>query len=231
MRANAATGPVRSLRLLALAFSLLFNAALIFAVLQVRFEGLKAPEPVVELVIERPPPPPPPPPPEEEKKPPPPKSATKVARNVSQKMAKREQKTLAPSDPGPPIYALDPSGDVAQGSGAVGGGQSGTGRQRGNNRLGMYAPSDYADRVKSQIIANKVYPAEARQKLQECFVSYTVTVDGKGNMLAYDIDPCGHPLLDAAVREAILKAAPFPVPPDMGAERYDIHGSLVFRLK
>jgi protein TonB len=129
------------------------------------------------------------------------------------------------------VHFLDPSGEVAQGSGAIGGGQGGTGKRRGADRLGMHAPSDYADRVKSQIIAAKEYPVEARKKLQECFVSYTLTVDRNGNMLAYTIDPCGNALLDAAVRDAIAKAAPFPVPPDMGAERYDIHGSLVFRLK
>lgn len=146
-------------------------------------------------------------------------------------MAKPEQTVQAPVDPGPPVHFLDPSGEVSEGSGAIGGGQSGTGTRRGSNRRGMHAPSDYADKVKSKIIAAKVYPAEAMKKLQECFVSYTVTVDRNGNMLDYDIDKCGHELLDQAVRNAILGAAPFPVPPDMGAERYDIHGSLVFRLK
>lgn len=225
---NLSAAPERSRRLAALALSLLFNAAVVLAVLQVRFAGLPASPPPfeLELVIEPAPPPPPPPPPEEKK--PTPKAPVRVARQAADKLAKPEQKVQAPTDPGPPVHFLDPAGEVAEGSGAIGGG---SGKQSGAARRGMHVPSDYAERVKSRIIAARTYPAEAKQKLQECFVSYTLSVDRNGALLTYDIDRCGHPLLDQAARDAIAQGAPYPVPPDLGAERYDIHGSLVFRLK
>lgn len=233
MSVKQLSAPERSRRPLALALSLLFNAAVILAVLQVRFAGQPASPPPLELelVIEQAPPPPPPPPPQPEEKKPTPKAPVRIARHAADRLAKPEQKIQAPSDPGPPVHFLDPAGEVAEGSGAIGGGQGGSGKQSGAARRGMHVPSDYAEKVKSRIIAARTYPAEAMQKLQECFVSYTLTVDRNGTLVTYDIDRCGHPLLDQAARDAIAQAAPYPVPPDLGAERYDIHGSLVFRLK
>lgn len=222
-------------RSLALLASLLFNAAWVLAVLQVRFaEAPPATPPLeLELVMELPaPPPPPPPPPVPETKKPAHKTPARVAKPAPEKLARPEQKAQAPADPGPPVHFLDPEGDVAEGSGAIGGGQGGTGPTVGTSqRRGMHVPSGYADAVKSRIVAARVYPAEAKQKFQECFVAYTVTVDRNGTLLSYDIDRCGHPLLDQAAKTAIEQAAPFPVPPDQGADRYDIHGSLVFRLR
>lgn len=216
-------------RIVALVLSLVFNAALIFAVFQVRFQALPVSEAAVEIVFERPPPPPLPVPPEE--KMPVPKVSSRFTGAASQRMAKPEQTIQAPVEPGPPVHFLDPSGEVAADPSAIGGGKKGTGARRESDRHGMHAPSDYADKVKSRIIAAMSYPAEAKKNLQECFVSYTVSVDSNGNMLSYDIDKCGNDLLDQAVRNAILQAAPFPVPPNLGAERYAIQGSLVFRLK
>ena len=218
-------------RLTALLLSLAFNAAIVWGVLQVRFAKPPVPERVVELTLELPPPPPPPlpPPPPEEKKPVH-KVTTRIARSTTQRLAKPVQSTVAPTDPGPPVHFLDPAGEVQEGSGAIGGGQAGTGKTKGSERRGMHAPSDYADKVKARIIAAKSYPAEAIKKFQECFISYVVTVDRNGNLIDSRIDTCGHPLLDQAARDAIAKAGPFPAPPDTGAERYDIHGSLIFRL-
>ncbi|HEX5806574.1 MAG TPA: TonB family protein [Macromonas sp.] len=223
----------RTRRSLALLASLLFNGAWVLAVLQVRFaQAPPAPPPLeLELVMEQPAPPPPPPPPPPETKKPTPKTPNRVVRAVASKPDKPVPKEQPPADPGPPVHFLDPEGEVAQGAGDLGSTPARNARPSPPARRGMHVPSDYADAVKSRIVAARLYPAEARQTFQECFVAYTVTVDRNGALLSYDIDRCGNALLDQAARTAIEQAAPFPVPPDQGAERYDIHGSLVFRLR
>lgn len=223
----------RTRRAAALLASLLFNGAWVLAVVQVRFsQAPPAPPPLeLELVMEQPKPPPPPPPPPKAQKPVIPKTPSRTVRTVASTADKPLQKETPPVDPGPPVHFLDPEGDVAEGAGDVGAARGRSAPPKAPARRGMHVPSDYADAVKSRIVAARVYPDSARQQFQECFVSYTVTVNRQGALLSYDIDRCGNDLLNQAARTAIEQAAPFPVPPDQGGDRYDIHGSLVFRLR
>lgn len=101
------------------------------------------------------------------------------------------------------------------------------------------APPDYADKVKAQVIAKVIYPANAlypaprgfkgdpRELLRQCTIPYEVVVDRQGLIVSYEIEACQDELLDAAAEAAILKAQPFAPPPD-GAEQYRIYGSINF---
>lgn len=101
------------------------------------------------------------------------------------------------------------------------------------------APSDYADAVKSRVIAKVVYPANAlypapkgykgdpRELMRQCTIPYEVVVDRQGQIVSYEIERCNDDLLDAAAEAAVLKAQPFPPPPE-GAEQYRIYGSINF---
>lgn len=101
-------------------------------------------------------------------------------------------------------------------------------------------PSGYADTVKNRVIANLKRPEGAVYKpppgykgdpadfKRKCHISYEITLDSSGKMLSYEIDPCGDPLLDAAAEQAVLKAGPFPPPPNQGASRYTVYGTAIF---
>lgn len=101
------------------------------------------------------------------------------------------------------------------------------------------APPDYAEAVKSRVIAKVVYPANAvypapkgfkgdpRELMRQCTIPYEVVVDREGQIVSYEIERCGDDLLDAAAEAAVLKAQPFTPPPE-GAEQYRIYGSINF---
>lgn len=101
------------------------------------------------------------------------------------------------------------------------------------------APSDYAEAVKQRVVARVVYPANAvypaprgfkgdpRELMRQCTIPYEVVVDRQGQIVSYEIERCNDDLLDAAAEAAVLKAQPFPPPPD-GAEQYRIYGSINF---
>lgn len=123
--------------------------------------------------------------------------------------------------PGPPLHKMKTPGA------AVSPGGTGSGGSRNGS---VYAPPDYAEKVKSRVNAAIVYPADARRFLQQCWVAYTLTVDRNGTMLDYKIDNCGDDRLDAAAEAALIKGGPYPPPPDTGAASYEIHGAFVFTL-
>lgn len=103
-------------------------------------------------------------------------------------------------------------------------------------------PIDYADKVKAGITGNMYYPPEAvyaaprgfrgdrRVLIRQCTIPYEIVIDRNGRMISHRIEPCDDNLLDAAAEAALLKAGPFPPPPDMGAEQYVIYGSANFRV-
>lgn len=211
----------------ALALSIAVHAALLMWLLSANLAGEptaaeKTPALPVELVKL----PSPPPPPQEEVK------QVEKAKPAKQKAAARSV-PLPPVEAGPPAHEISSNDDewVAP---------------RVNNNTGWSnvtrrAPPDYAEKVKSQVIAHMDYPTDAVYKAargqkgppprQQCRVAYEVTVDRNGNMLSYKIDPCGSDKLDAAARTALEKSAPFPPPPDTGAEKYVIRGVQIFRLQ
>lgn len=102
------------------------------------------------------------------------------------------------------------------------------------------ASPEYAEQVKSRIISQVIYPANAlypappgfkgdpRLLIRECTVAYEVIVDRQGRIVSYELDPCQDDLLVPAAEAAILKAQPYPPPPD-GAEQYRIYGSINFK--
>ncbi len=101
---------------------------------------------------------------------------------------------------------------------------------------------DYADKVKASITGNMYYPPDAvieaprgfrgdrRVLIRQCTIPYEIVIDRNGRMISHSIEPCDDNLLDAAAEAALLKAGPFPPPPDMGAEQYVIYGSANFRV-
>jgi len=172
---------------------------------------LPEPEPIAEL------PPEPPPavkPPAVKKTAPPPRAPTKPAKAA-----------------GPPVHAFGANNDWAAPPAPASAPSSNRARP---------VPSGYADSVKNRVIANlkrpegAVYTMPAGSKVdpndlkRKCFISYEITLDSAGKMLSYEIDRCGDPLLDAAAEQAVLKAGPFPPPPNLGATRYTVYGTAIF---
>lgn len=104
------------------------------------------------------------------------------------------------------------------------------GANGGAGHHAVYAPPDYAEKVKTRVNAAIVYPADAQRFLQQCWVEYTLSVDRNGHLLDYRIKNCGDDRLDAAAQAALIKGGPYPPPPDSGAASYEIHGALVFTL-
>lgn len=141
----------------------------------------------------------------------------------------------APAKPakaaGPPVHAFGANSDWAA--------PPVTASSQSSSRA-RPVPSGYADTVKNRVIANLKRPDGAVYKpppgykgdpndlKRKCFISYEITLDSAGKMLAYDIDRCGDPLLDAAAEQAVLKAGPFPPPPNQGASRYTVYGTAIF---
>ena len=185
--------------------------------------------------------PPPPPPPPPQVKPPKPVSPTKPrdAAHHADKPKTAEPKpalTHAPLKTQTPTTSVPPQHFFGAHDDSHGTSQE-DGEAARNDSLGgtpasvhMSAPPDYAEIVKAKIIAAKVYPQDAQQKQQQCKVAYQVNIDKRGNIASYEIEPCPVDSLNTATRNAILKAAPFPPPPDFTGSFFELYGSLIFRL-
>ena len=63
----------------------------------------------------------------------------------------------------------------------------------------------------------------------ERMVGYEVTIDRQGNIVSLKMDPCGNDKYDAAAEKAVRDAAPYPPPPDLGADTYVIQRKIIFR--
>tara|TARA_Y100000780_G_C13487123_1_gene340779 strand:+ start:185 stop:502 length:318 start_codon:yes stop_codon:yes gene_type:complete len=102
------------------------------------------------------------------------------------------------------------------------------------------APSGYADTVKGRVTAQLRRPAGSVYKpppgyrgdpedfKRQCYIPYEITVDERGQMVAFEIDPCGDAVLDQAAEQAIRQAGPLPPPPGGVAGRYTIYGTAIF---
>jgi protein TonB len=82
--------------------------------------------------------------------------------------------------------------------------------------------------VRARVLARKHQPVLAWDRRQTCVVNYTVTVTRGGGLAGLSIDPCAIAEINEAARAAIRAAAPFPLPPDLGAATTEVHGSLIF---
>ncbi|WP_323120207.1 TonB family protein [Burkholderia alba] len=99
--------------------------------------------------------------------------------------------------------------------------------------VGMAAiPSDYVTKVFDRInrYAADSYPRAARLRREEGRIAYRLTLDPDGRVQRVDITSSGNDDLDAAARDAIRAAAPFPKPPDLGASAYQLAGTIVYQL-
>lgn len=196
---------------------------------QFRHQPLPAAEPIaVDLYV--PPPPPPEPEPEPEPEPlPEPEPVPEPPKPVVQRP------TPPPAEPpkprGPPVHSFGANQQWAAPPSPPPAAASTRGRM---------APSGYADTVKGRVTANLQRPEGAVYKpppgykgdpndfKRHCYIPYEITVDGRGQMVGFEIDPCGDALLDQAARQAIRQAGPFPPPPGGGEGRYTIYGTAIF---
>jgi len=89
-------------------------------------------------------------------------------------------------------------------------------------------PAAYTKSVLTQIMGKVNYPKIAKVRNQQGVVTLNVTIDGSGAVKAAAVDgSSGVESLDAAAIQAAKEAAPFPAPPDGGAE---VHGNIKFSL-
>jgi protein TonB len=223
--------PQRHVFSIAVAVSLLLHALLIWGVIRWEFaKAPKVPSPVtIEMLVIPPSPPQPPPKPE-------PVKEKEVTLKQSPQPQSRKSARATPDLTNLPVPAPDPGPSPPQhmmGSAGISAGIGGGGGTGGRGRGGkgaVYAPSDYAEKVKARVNAMIVYPADSKHFLQQCWVQYTLTVDRNGQLLDYKIDNCGDDRLDAAAEAALIKGGPYPPPPDKGAASYEIFGAIVFTL-
>ncbi len=101
---------------------------------------------------------------------------------------------------------------------------SGGGGVRGRGSL-----LDFQAAVRRAVLARRVQPRLAWDRRNTCVINYTVTVARDGSLAGLTIDACAVPEINAAAAAAIRAAAPFPAPPDLGAPRTDVHGTLIFQ--
>jgi protein TonB len=101
---------------------------------------------------------------------------------------------------------------------------SASGGARGRGSL-----AEFQAAVKRAVLAHKVQPSLAWDRRNTCVINYTVSVTQDGALAGVSIDPCAVPEINSAAEAAIRSAAPFPPPPDLGAARTEVHGTLVFR--
>ncbi|CAG4884768.1 Protein TonB [Georgfuchsia toluolica] len=216
----------------AFVFSLMVHAALLVWLLTTTLGGgpTALPPHVIALELVRPPPPPTAPPALKDIKPQPLPHAPAPVKPQPKKPVE------LPAPAGAPVHEFAKNDDdwVAVAPGA------GTGRGAGGARR---VPPDYADKVKTRVVAKLDYPPDAvyepppgykgdpKQLKRQCTVPYEIVVDRNGKMISHHIEPCGDGMLDAAAEAALLKAGPFPPPPDLGAEQYVIYGSANFRTR
>jgi protein TonB len=99
----------------------------------------------------------------------------------------------------------------------------------GGGARGRGSLADFQAAVKRAVLARKVQPSLAWDRRNTCVVNYTVSVAQDGALVGLSIDRCAVPEINAAAEVAIRGAAPFPPPPDLGAARTVVHGTLVFR--
>jgi protein TonB len=120
------------------------------------------------------------------------------------------------------------NGNPAPGQGS-GGGPGGGGSGLGNGRAG----GDYLGLIRSRILAQRQYPARAREKHQEGVVRVRFRLSASGGLSrgVEVVKPSGYSLLDEQARQCVLAAAPFPpLPRDLKQDHLTIEVPIVYRL-
>lgn len=249
MQAPVDTTEARSAaRLLAIAFSLLLHAALVWLVLQIVLGTATPPPPVAVTLVHEPAPPPRPAPVLPEPAPRPLPIVRPVVRPVVQspppapvprrQAAPRPVVTIRPNRAAQrrapvvrPTARATPSGPPVMHFGAAGADAGlglDLGTPSGGGGSGHGSIDAFDEAVHRRIQSMKSYPPGLPYMPMECIVEYRVSVDPDGNMIDYHLTGCGNPFLDSATRAAIMKAAPFPRPPDFGGKRYEVYGNLIY---
>lgn len=189
----------------------------------------------VDLYVPPPPPPEPEPEPEPEREPEPEPPAPEPEPQPEPPKPTVRRPPPAPATPptprGPPVHSFGANQQWAAPP---------TPPPAATSTRGRMAPSGYANTVKGRVTANLQRPEGAVYKpppgyrgdpndfKRQCYIPYEITVDGAGQMVGFEIDPCGDALLDQAAREAIRRSGPFPPPPGGGEGRYTIYGTAIF---
>lgn len=93
-------------------------------------------------------------------------------------------------------------------------------------------PSAYVARVIERVShsASGNYPRAALARDLEGRVAYKLVLGADGALIRYSVEPSGKEIFDRAAAEAIEKAAPYPTPPSLGANAYEIGGVIAYQL-
>ncbi len=187
-------------------------------------QALLPPAAPVRLLLEDTPKPPPPPPIMPKLTPPEllpvPVPEIEVAPPPVASSAPRAIQRIAPRSAPTASHFGSASGDTGLGVNVA---TSVTGGSGSRGSLG-----DFEAAVKRAILARKVQPTLAWDRRNTCVVNYTAHVSRDGSLAGFRIEPCAIPEINEAARTAIMQAAPFPPPPDLGGRTYDVHGTLIF---
>ncbi len=237
-RRSSRLGSTRSQQAVGLTGAIVAHALLGTLLLQQRIEVTPEPRVLQVQWIEpraiTPPPPPPPPP---MAKPTPPAAAPAPRPRPAPRPAEVVREVAEPAPK--PVIVQRAAPRHTRGDADEWAVEEGTSDAAPSGPAARRAPSDYAERVKAQVVAGVVrppgalYPAprgykgDMRVLMRQCTIPYAVVVDQDGRIVSYEIDRCNDDLLDAAAEAAIKKAEPFPPPPN-GVAQYRIYGSVNF---
>lgn len=90
----------------------------------------------------------------------------------------------------------------------------------------------YAAKVRSWLLAHKIYPRGARMRREEGLVRVRFVIDRTGRLLEGGVvDGCGRTALDDEAAAMLRRASPYPAAPiDMPGERFEITAPIEFVL-
>ncbi len=74
-------------------------------------------------------------------------------------------------------------------------------------------------------------PTNGPKYWSACVVRYRLTVARNGALIRYKLFGCDNPYLDSATIADILRAAPYPVPPNFSGTEYNVYGSKVYNKR
>jgi periplasmic protein TonB len=91
--------------------------------------------------------------------------------------------------------------------------------------------NQYLGQIRKQVLRNIEYPRRASKENIEGLVMLRVSLDRSGNVTSNEVAQTAHDLLDAAAKNAVKKAEPFPKPPEqLEGNQFQILIPVVFKL-